>query len=222
LRACLLIAQKDLTTEARTKVVFSSTVIFSLLVLIVFHFAFDLGRVDPRPVASGILWVAFIFSGTLGISRSFQYEKENGCLDALILSPVGPGAVFLGKLAGNLLFMLILEGFLILVFLVLFNVTVTGSLLLHGAVIFLATLGFVTVGTLLSAVSVNLRAREIMLPVLLFPVEIPVLMAAVKSSGLLMLGGPFEAIQSWLGILVAFDAIYLVSSVLVFEYVIQE
>ena len=221
-RKSLLIAWKDAATEARTKIIFSSTLVFSLLVLIVFHFAFDLSRVPIEGVASGILWVAFIFSGTIGLNRSFQYEQENGCLEALVLAPVDPGAVYLGKLAGNFLFMTILEGILILIFVILFNFRIPAHWPLHVLIIFLATLGFTSVGTLLASVSVHLRARELLLPVLLLPIEIPVLLAAVKSAGILILGGAASDIQSWLGILVAFDVIYLVSSILLFEYALHD
>lgn len=221
-RKSLLIAWKDAATEARTKVVFSSTLVFSLLVLIVFHFAFDLSRVSIDTVASGILWVAFVFSGTIGLNRSFQYERENGCLEALALAPVDPGAVYLGKLAGNFLFMTLLEGILILMFVVLFNFRIPAHWPLHLLIVFLATIGFTSVGTLLASVSVHLRARELLLPVLLLPLEIPVLLAAVRSSGILILGGSAADVQSWMGVLVAFDVIYLVSSILLFEYVLHD
>ena len=213
---------KDIRGELRTKEIFSSMFIFSLLVLVIFNFSIDLLEVNPLDIAQGVLWIAFTFSGILGLNRSFLFEKENDCLQGLMLTPIDRSAIYLGKMLGNLVFMLIMEAIAVPIFVVLFNIGIYDKIISLAIVIFLGTLGFVTVGTLFSAMSVNIKAREVMLPILLFPIVVPIIIAAVKSTGLILSGSPFGEIVSWLKLIIVFDIIYLVVSFLSFEYIIEE
>ena len=219
LRPILLIAWKDILLEVRTKEIITSVFIFALLVVIIFNFAFD-----PSPdvvvlVVPGILWVAFTFAGVLGFNRSFILEKDGGSLDGLLLCPVSRDVIYLGKLTGTVFFMIVVEALLLPVFAVLYNV----SLFLPGLLLvaFLATLGFATIGTLFSAMAVNTRSREIMLPLLLFPISVPVLIAAVEATRALL--DPSVSMPSrWWQLLLAFDVIFLVISSFLFGTVLEE
>ena len=216
------IVWKDIRAEIRTKEIFSSMFIFSLLVLVIFNFSIDLLEVNPLDIAQGVLWIAFTFSGILGLNRSFLFEKENDCLQGLMLTPIDRSAIYLGKMLGNLVFMLIMEAIAVPIFVVLFNIGIYDKIISLAIVIFLGTLGFVTVGTLFSAMSVNIKAREVMLPILLFPIVVPVIIASVKSTGAILTGKPFDDIISWLKLIAVFDVVFLVVSFLSFEYIIEE
>ena len=216
------IVWKDIRAEIRTKEIFSSMFIFSLLVLVIFNFSIDLLEVNPLDIAQGVLWIAFTFSGILGLNRSFLFEKENDCLQGLMLTPVDRSAIYFGKMLGNLIFMLIMEAIAVPIFVVLFNIGIYDKIISLAIVIFLGTLGFVTVGTLFSAMSVNIKAREVMLPILLFPIVVPVIIASVKSTGAILTGKPFDDIISWLKLIAVFDVVFLVVSFLSFEYIIEE
>lgn len=216
------IVWKDIRAEIRTKEIFSSMFIFSLLVLVIFNFSIDLLEVNPLDIAQGVLWIAFTFSGILGLNRSFLFEKENDCLQGLMLTPIDRSAIYLGKMLGNLVFMLIMEAIAVPIFVVLFNIGIYDKIISLAIVIFLGTLGFVTVGTLFSAMSVNIKAREVMLPILLFPIVVPLIIASVKSTGAILTGKPFDDIISWLKLIAVFDVVFLVVSFLSFEYIIEE
>lgn len=216
------IVWKDLRAEIRTKEIFSSMFIFSLLVLVIFNFSIDLLEVNPLDIAQGVLWIAFTFSGILGLNRSFLFEKENDCLQGLMLTPIDRSAIYFGKMLGNLIFMLIMEAIAVPIFVVLFNIDIYDKIISLSIVIILGTLGFVTVGTLFSAMSVNIKAREVMLPILLFPIVVPVIIASVKSTGAILTGKPFDDIISWLKLITVFDVVFLVVSFLSFEYIIEE
>jgi len=211
---------KDILSELRTKDVATSVLVFALLVIVIFNFAFEPGTEQKGLVAPGILWVAFTFAGVLSLGRSFVLEKEKGCMEGLMLCPVHRDVIYLGKMLGSLAFMLIVEAIVFPIFLMLFDLPLFMPRL--GLIAILATVGFVSVGTLFSALAVNTRAREVMLPILFFPVVTPVIIAAVKASGLILEGGAWSDMSSWLQILVAFDVVFLVVSALVFEYVIEE
>jgi len=211
---------KDILSELRTRDIATSVLVFALLVIVVFNFAFEPGTEQNELAASGILWVAFTFAGVLSLGRSFILEKENGCIEGLMLCPVDRDIVYLGKMLGNLVFMLIVEAIVFPIFLMLFDLPLfTPSL---GLIALLATIGFVSVGTLFSALAVNTRAREIMLPILFFPIVTPLIIAAVKASGIVLEGGLWGDISSWLLILAAFDVIFLVASATVFGFVVEE
>ncbi len=211
---------KDVLSELRTKEIVTSVFVFSLLVVVIFNFAMDIEDDTVLKVAPGILWVAFTFSGVLSLNRTFAMEKEKGCLEAMMLCPVSWDTIYWGKMAGTFLFMLFVEAIITPIFLILFDLPLFLPRL--GLVIVLATLGFVSVGTLFSALAVNTKAKYIMLPLLFLPVVVPVIIAAVKASGMIIDDKPWGDMSSWLQIIIAFDFVFLVISALVFEFVIEE
>jgi len=215
----LAIVWKDVVAELRTKEMFSSMLVFALLVIVIFNFSFDLRVENIAQVAPGVLWVTFAFASTLELNRSLALEMENDCLDGLLLAPMDRSAIYFGKMLGNLIFICTIEALILPIFSVLFDLNlIQPSLLLT---IFLGTVGFAGVGTLLSAIAVNTRAREVMLPVLLFPIILPVVIAATKATGGILDGLPLGDIAHWLRFLVAFDIIFLVVSYMTFDFVVQ-
>ncbi len=215
-----LILWKDILLEFRSKDIILSVAVFGLLVVIVFSFALN---VTPRLVtqlAPGILWVAFAFSGILAMNRAFVREKEQGGLEGLLLTPVSRDAIFLGKVLAIFIFMLVIEFILLPVFAVMLGFSAFSFMLLLTIV--LATLGFATVGTLFSAIAVQTRSREIMLPVLFFPIVLPVIIAAVEASTQAIGGDGGVGIGRWLPLIGVFDALFLVICPWVFSFVVEE
>ncbi len=219
-RKSLAIVAKDVVAELRTKEIFTAMFVFALLVIVIFNFAFELHRVEMELIAPGVLWVAFTFAGVLGLNRSFVLEKDRGCLEGLMLCPVDRSAIYVGKLVGNLIFMGVMEVIALPIFGVLSNLSVFRLALIP--VIVLGTVGFAAVGTLFSAMAVNTRTREVMLPVLLFPILVPVIIAAVKATQQVLAGSSLMGIANWLNLLIAFDVIFLVAAFLTFEFVVEE
>jgi len=215
----LAIVWKDVLAELRTKEMFSSMLVFSLLVIVIFNFSFDLRVENIAQVAPGVLWVTFAFASTLELNRSLALEMENDCLDGLLLAPMDRSVIYFGKMLGNLIFICTIEALILPIFSVLFNLNLIRPPLL--LTIFLGTVGFAGVGTLLSAIAVNTRAREVMLPVLLFPIILPVVIAATKVTGGILDGIPLGDLAHWLRFLVAFDVIFLVVSYMTFDFVVQ-
>ncbi len=221
-KAVWAIVRKDVITEVRTREALVSMLVFSLLVIVMFNFAFEPGSEIVRDVAPGILWVTFIFAGILGLNKSFVSEKENDCIQGLLLSPVDRSSIYLGKVLSNVLFMGVVEAIALPAFAVFFNYRITPVLPSLILVIFLATVGFASVGTLFSAMSVNTRSRDVMLPILMLPVVTPVVIAAVKATGKILASHPVPEYASWMKILLAFDVIFIVVSLFLFEYVVEE
>lgn len=213
-----IILWKDILSEWRARDIATSVLVFALLVIVVFNFAFEPGKIEL--VASGVLWVAFAFAGVLALNRSFTLEKERGCLEGLILCPVDREVIYSGKMLASFTFMLIVEAIILPVFSIFFNLPIFMPELVFIAV--LATIGFASVGTLFSALAVNTKAREIMLPILFLPIVSPVIIAAVEASGIVLQGGSWGNLSPWLQVIAAFDIIFLVVSALVFEFVIEE
>ena len=212
---------KDVRCELRSKQVWMGMGLFALLVLVIFNFAFDL-RVDNKAaVAPGALWVAFLFASLLGLGRTIAAEREKGSMDRLLLCPVDRKAIYLAKLLGNVLFIGVVEIVALPVFAALFDVQLfAGPLLL---IVLFGTLGIATVGTLFSAMAAATSARDVFLPILVFPLIVPVVIGAVRATGSLMVaGGPTPNEPPWLGLMIAFDVIFLSVSMLTFEYVIEE
>ncbi len=209
---------KDILSELRTKDVIISVPVFALLVIVIFNFAFEPDRV--RLVASGVLWVALTFAGVLGLSRSFAVEKDQGSLEGLMLCPVGRDVIYFGKMLGSLTFILVVAIIVLPIFFILFNLPVFKPELV--LIVFLATIGFASVGTLFSAIAVNTKARDIMLPILFFPIMAPVIISAVKATELALAGESWGSFSTWLQVMVAFDIIFLVVSSLVFEFIVEE
>ena len=220
LRTVGAVLWKDLAAELRTKELLSSMLVFSLLVVIVFNFALELDRQARSNVVAGVLWVTFMFAGTLGLNRSLSMEKDRGSLDGLLLAPVDRSALYFGKALGNLLFMIVVEIIVLPTLSLLFNLPLLQPLQL--LVVVLGTLGYAAVGTLLASMAIHTRARDVLLPILLFPVAVPVLVAAVRASGGLLARAPWDEIAPWLNLLVAYDVIFVAVAFMVFEYVVEE
>jgi heme exporter protein B len=220
LRKALAITRKDALSETRTKEIIFSALLFTLLVIITFSFAFNADQENIKLLAPGILWVTFTFAGILSLNRSFIPEKEEGCIEGLMVSPIPREVIYVGKMLASLLFMLVIEIIALPVFALLFNLPVFSSLV--PLITLLATIGFVAVGILFSALASNTKAREMVLPILFLPVVTPLVIAAVKSSELALAGGSWGSLGSWLKIIIAFDVIFLVVSYWIFSYIIEE
>ena len=220
LRPLLVLVWKDILLEVRSRELVVSVLVFGLLVAVVFNFALDVTPQRVTALAPGILWVAFAFAATMAMSRAFVREREQGGLEGLLLSPVSRDAIFLGKALANFLFMLLVELVLLPVFAVLFGFSALSFMLI--GTIALATLGFAVVGTLFSAIAVQTRSREIMLPVLFFPVILPVIIGAVEASTRAIGGETTVGFGRWLPLLAVFDALFLVICPWVFSFVVEE
>ena len=183
---------KDLAAELRSRELLSAMLVFSLLVILIFNFALELDAITRSTVTAGVLWVTFAFAGTLGLNRSMAMEKDRGCLDGLLLAPVDRSAIYFGKAIGNLIFMFIVELIVLPVYSILYNTNLLNPGLI--GVIVLGSVGYVAVGTLLSSMAVQTRTRDILLPILLFPVTIPIFVAAVKASTGFLQALPMEEI----------------------------
>ena len=216
----MVIVWKDLLLELRSKDLVVSIVVFGLLVVIVFNFALNNTPGMSEELAPGILWAAFAFSAILAMNRAFVRDQEQGGLEGLLISPVSRDAIFLGKALTSLIFMLLVEAVLLPVYAVMLDFSALSWYLL--LTIFLGTLGFAVVGTLFSAMSVQTRSREIMLPVLFFPVLLPVIIAAVEASTRAVGGETFIGLGRWLPLIGVFDAIFLVICPWVFSFVVEE
>lgn len=220
LKAVAAVVWKDLQAEFRSRELFSAMLVFSLLIILIFNFALELDIKTRQSVTSGVLWATFAFAGTLGLNRSMAIEKDRGCMDGLLLAPVDRSAIYFGKVISNLMFMLIVEVIILPVYSVLYSINLLQPGLL--LVILLGSVGYASVGTLLSAMSVQTRTRDILLPILLFPVVIPVILSAVKASGGYLEGLPFEEILPPLSLLIAYDIIFIAVAFMVFDNVVEE
>jgi heme exporter protein B len=219
-KATMAIVQKDLAAEFRSRELLSAMLVFSLLVILIFNFALELDIKTRQSVTAGVLWTTFAFAGTLGLNRSMAVEKDRGCMDGLLLAPVDRSAIYFGKAISNLAFMLIVEAIVLPVYSMLYNVNLFQAGLL--GVILLGSIGYTAVGTLLAAMSVQTRTRDVLLPILLFPVAVPVLLASVKASGGLLAGAEFSEILTPLNILIAYDVIFIAVAFMLFDFVVEE
>jgi len=218
----LAILTKDFLIELRTKETLAALLTLGVLTLLVLSFAFD-PTSELRPMAApGTLWVAVIFAGVLAVNRSFVAERDNDCLQGLLLCPIDRGTIYLAKAAANFAFMLAAQAVLLPVFVVFFNLFAGVELLRLLLVLFLGILGFAGAGTLFAAMSVRTRSREVMLPMLLLPIAVPVLIAGVVSSARILEGKTLSDVSQWINLLVSYDAIVLVVGWMVFEYVVEE
>ncbi|MGE5216287.1 MAG: heme exporter protein CcmB [Chloroflexota bacterium] len=219
-QVCLLL-WKDLLLELRRRDSLFTMFFFGTLLLFVFHFAFDLAPDRVIDMTPAMLWLAFLFTGTLGLAQLFHAERENRCLDALLLSPLDRGAFFLAKTAFNLVLMILVELVVIPLFWVLFNLTVWNLLPQIFLVTLLGTVGFCVLGTLMSAITLRARARELLLPLVLFPLMIPVILATIRCMETVLRTGQFGDAAPWIRLLVGFDVIFLTAGVLIFDWVIE-
>lgn len=216
------IVWKDFVNELKTRELFSSMFVFALLVMLIFIFSINLSIVSANQVGPGVLWVAILFAGTLGLNRSFTLENENGCLQGLMLAPVDRSVIYFGKMLSNLVFLLIMEAFLLPVFMIFFNVEVTSHLVPLLTVLFMGTVGFSALGTLLSSVSSNLKTREIMLPILLYPLMVPVAIGSVRMTGQILDGKSLADMMNWVGLILAFDIIFISASLMTIDHILEE
>lgn len=220
-KATFAIVQKDLAAEFRSRELLSAMLVFSMLVILIFNFALELNIDVRRSVTAGVLWTTFAFAGTLGLNRSMAVEKDRGCMDGLLLAPVDRSAIFFGKAISNLAFMLIVEAIVIPLYAMLYNEVRIFQPEFLG-VLLLGSIGYIAVGTLLSAMSVQTRTRDVLLPILLFPVAVPVLLASVKASGGIIANVPFEEILTPLNLLIVYDLIFIAVSFMIFDFVVEE
>ncbi|TET36055.1 MAG: cytochrome C biogenesis protein [Anaerolineales bacterium] len=220
LRSIAAIVWKDLAAEFRSRELIGAMLVFSALVILIFNFALELDIRTREAVTSGVLWVTFAFAGTLGLNRSMAIEKDRGCLDGLLLAPVDRNAIFFGKAIGNLFFMLIVEAIILPMYSVLYNVNLFQPGLI--LVILLGSIGYTAVGTLLASMAVQARTRDVLLPILLFPVLIPLLLAAVKASNGFLMGFEMAEIMPWINVMIAYDVIFIAVAFMVFDFIVEE
>ena len=218
LKQTLAIVWKDVRSELRTNQMWISMGMFALLVLLIFNFAFDLRVDNVTAVAPGALWIAFLFASMVGLGRTFASEMTSGMMDRLLMCPVDRKAVFFAKLLGNMLFISAVQIVAVPVFVLLYNLPVISWELVP--VMVLGTLGIATIGTLFSAVASYTRAREVLLPLLVFPLITPVVIAVVKATQAIV--SPVAGDPPWLGLIAAFDVIFLSISAITFRFVIEE
>ncbi len=220
-RRAWIVLWKDLLTERRSKESLNALLFFSLLLLFLFQFALGPDRRSLEAALPGLLWLGFILAGLLGLGRSFVAERDNDCWEGLLLTPGDKSAIFLGKLLGNFALMAVVELVLLALFAFFFGVAlgpVAGPLAL---VLLLGTVGLAAVGTLFAAITANLRARELLFPVLLLPAQVPILLAAVSATEAALTGTPLGEVAHWLKLMAGADVIYLVIGLLTFEFVIE-
>lgn len=213
---------KDLLTELRTRQSFTAMLAFAALVLFLFSFAIGPDPALLRRLAGGLLWVAIIFTGTLSLGRTFHSEELAGGVRLLLLYPGDPRAIFLGKLAGNLVLLAALEATLFPAAAVLFQIELLPDAPGLALIAALGTVGFSVAGTFFSALTVNLRARELLLPLLLFPALVPVVLGAVNATGDLLAGDPMGRLDGWIRLLIAYDVILFVVCVWIFPVLLEE
>ncbi len=220
LKATLAVVRKDLTAEFRSREILMAMLVFSVLVIVIFNFALELDPSTRKEVTSGVLWTTFAFAGTLGLNRSMAVEKDRGCLDGLLLAPVDRAAIYFGKVISNLAFMFVVEAFVLPIYAALYAVNLFNPGLL--LVILLGSIGYTTVGTLLASMTVQARTRDVLLPILLFPVAIPVLLASVKASTGFLTGADMAEIWPPLNLLIVYDVIFTAVAFMVFDAVVEE
>jgi heme exporter protein B len=218
-RKVFAIARKDIVSEFRAREIIVSVLVFVLLVIIIFNFAFG-DQKAMQAAAAGMLWVTFTFAGVLSLNRSFIIEKEEGCLEGMMVAPISRDIIYAGKTLSSLIFLLAVEIVALPIFAFLFNLNVFTIEII--TVTFLATIGFVSCGTLFSALAVKTKARELVLPILFLPIVVPVILGAVKATGLVLGGESWASIRDWLYIIGAFDVIFVTVSFWIFGFIIEE
>src|SRR5574341_892213 len=220
IRAAAAVAWKDLRVELRSKEIVIAMFVFSILSILIFSFALEYNRTGREESAPGVLWVTVIFAGTLGLGSSLGREKDQGCLDGLLLAPVDRSALYFGKLAGNFLFMLVVAIVLLPFLFVLLNASFFEPL--FGVVLVLGILGYAGVGTLVASMSVYARGRDVLLPILLLPIALSILIPAVIATRGLLEDVPLDQLTSWFLMLVAMNIIYITLAYMLFDYVVEE
>jgi heme exporter protein B len=220
-RAAAILLAKELRLEFRTREILTATVVFALVVVVLFSFAFDPTATESRRYGPGLLWIAFLFAGSLMLHPSFAREQANDTLDALRMAPVSAFAILLGKLLANFVFLSIAEVILVPVFAVLYNISLAGIVWRLILVLVLGTFGLVVTGTVFSAISAHARMRELLLPLLLLPILAPMLIAAVEATASLLTQQP-ALDRTWVALLAGFDMVFFVATWLLCDFLVQE
>lgn len=222
LAAAWLIARKDLAIEFRTRSAFFSSVVFALLGLVIFYYAWDPTAVSVTDLAPGVLWIIFTFSGLLGLHRSFGVEAADHAIDGLLASPVSRHSIFLGKAIANLVFVAGVQVIAIPALAVFYNLPLGHVAAPLIMIAILAAIGLVTVGTLFSAMAVNTRLAELLLPMLALPFFVPVVIAATQATAKLLSGRPLVESAAWLKLLLAFDIVFVAACALAYPFTIED
>ena len=222
LSAALLIARKDLAIEFRTRTAFFSAAVFALLGIVIFYFAWDPTAVASIDLAPGVLWAIFTFSGLLGLQRSFGIEQADRAIDALLGAPITRESIYLGKAMANLVFVAAVQVIAIPAVQLFYGVPLLENAALLALIALLAAIGLVAVGTLFSAMAVNTKLAEMLLPVLSLPFFVPVVIPAAQATARLIAGRPGSEIVGWLKLLVAFDIVFVAACTLAFPFTIEE
>lgn len=220
-RRTWIVLWKDLVTERRSKESLNALLFFALLLLFVFEFALGPDRERLRAAAPGLLWLGLVLAGLLGLGRSFTTERDNDCWEGLRLTPGDKSAIYLGKLLGNFVVMAAVETVLLILFGLFYELDLWPLLGPLVVVLLLGTVGLSAVGTLFAAMTAQLRARELLFPVLLLPVQVPVLLAGVSATQAVLLGQPLQEVDHWLRLLIGADVVYVVIGVLTFEFILD-
>jgi len=215
------IATKDVTTELRAKAGFNSVVALGVTILVLLGLALGPDAQALRDAAVGAVWLALLFSGVLAFNRSFQVELESGALEPLLLYPGPRWTIFAGKLLGNLIFLMLMVAIVTAVGIVLFSVKIPSRWPALVGVLALGVLGLTVLGTFYASMASRSRAREVLLPLLLFPMLVPVLVAAVTASKALLGADLMHDAGAWVRLLAAYDVIFLIATFLAFEHVIE-
>jgi heme exporter protein B len=222
LRIISAIFAKDLRVEWRNRETLASMCVFGILVVFLFNFAFEPAREESLRLLPGLLWISFAFAGVLCFNRSFAVERENACLEGMALAPVDPGLIYLGKMLANLVFLSIAESVIVFAASLWYNFSFVPSLGWFALITFLGTVGYVAVGTTFGAIAANTRMREVMLPVLQFPIAVPVIIAGIEASAGALKGEPLSNYVGWIKLSAGFAVVFTVLSYLLFEYVLEE
>jgi heme exporter protein B len=222
MRIIWTILVKDLRIEWRSRETLPSMCVFGLLVVFLFNFAFETAREETLRLLPGLLWVAFAFAGVLGFNRSFAAERENGCLEGLALAPIDPSTIFLGKMLANLVFLGVAEAVVIFAASLWYNFSFFPALAWLAAILFFGSLGYAALGTIFGAVAAHTHMREVMLPVLQFPVAFWILILAIDATADALRGAPPVAIAGGVYRVAGVSLIFVVAGFLLFEYVLEE
>jgi heme exporter protein B len=220
--AAWLVARKDLAIEFRTRTAFFSALVFSILAITIFYFTWDASVVSPADRAPGVLWVVLTFSALLGLQRSFSIEEHDRGIDALLVSPISRESIYLGKAIGNLIFLSAIQAVAIPALALFYNMPVGRPLLIVSGIVLLAMIGIVAVGTLFSAMAVNTRLAELLLPMLSLPFFVPVLMNAAQAAAVVFAGRPVSEVSHLLKLLAAFDLVFMFACMLAFPFTLEE
>jgi heme exporter protein B len=222
LRNALILAKKDLYSELKTKQVLATMIIFAGLVILVFSFAFDPANNTTKAVIPGVVWVIIVFSGILGLNRSFISEQRNDTMQGLMIAPMDATSIFLGKFFANFAMILVVECISVPFLFLLFNFKILGSVPLFILVLFIGSFGFISIGTFLAALAANSKSSEMLLPLLLFPITSPILIGVVQATRITLTNmDKVKSAMAWIQLVSAYDVIFFVLCFLLIEYVLE-